>query len=63
MVKLILMLVVTGVISQKIAELKPPNQPGGWDVTFERKPTAYEWIENRAFALSERNGMLISFIR
>ena len=58
MVKLILMLVVTGVISQKIPELNPPNQPAGWDVTLERKPTTYEWIENRAFELGERNGMI-----
>ena len=62
MIKLILMLAVTGVISQKIAELKPPNQPAGWDVNFERTPIAHEWIENRASELSELNGMIISFI-
>ena len=62
MVKLILLLVVTGVISQNISELNPPNQPAEWDVTLERKPTTYEWIENRAFELSGRSGMIISFI-
>jgi hypothetical protein len=57
MAKLVLMLFATGVIGGKISKLNPLDPTAGWDV--KRTPATTEWIENLAFELSGRTGMII----